>query len=30
LYADAAPTQHWIERVALHLSGHEQPFRRAN
>jgi membrane-associated phospholipid phosphatase len=29
LYAQAAPTQHWVERVALHLSGHEQPFRRA-
>jgi membrane-associated phospholipid phosphatase len=28
LYAQAAPTQHWIERVALSLSGHEQPFRR--
>lgn len=30
LYAQAAPTQHWIERVALYLSGHAQPFRRAN
>jgi membrane-associated phospholipid phosphatase len=30
LYAEAAPTQHWIERVALNLSGHDQPFRRAN
>lgn len=29
LYAQAAPTQHWLERVALYLSGHEQPFRRA-
>jgi membrane-associated phospholipid phosphatase len=29
LYAQAAPTQHWIEHVALYLSGHEQPFRRA-
>jgi membrane-associated phospholipid phosphatase len=27
-YAQAAPTQHWVERVALYLSGHEQPYQR--
>jgi membrane-associated phospholipid phosphatase len=24
------PTQHWITRIALHLSGHEHPFVRAH
>jgi membrane-associated phospholipid phosphatase len=27
-YVQAAPTQHWIERIALYLSGHEQPYQR--
>ena len=29
-YAQAAPTQHYLERVALYLSGHAQPFQRAS
>lgn len=29
-YAQAAPTQHWVERMALYLSGHELPYQRAS
>lgn len=28
LLAKPAPTQHWIESVALYLSGHDQPYPR--
>jgi membrane-associated phospholipid phosphatase len=29
LMAKPAPTERWIERVALYLSGHDQPYRHA-